>query len=177
MAKTTFSNLLKSCKETVQEYTTLTIGENEIKIKNYLPFSEKLGLVDNIVNSSYDENTGIYNSAKIKFFTELNLIFAYTDISFTKTQKENLMKTYDELVESGLMAIILEALPEDCEVIMGLAAEQISAIYEYQNSFIGKLTELTHQFDNLPVDTEEVYKMLQDPENLGLVRQILGKLG
>lgn len=177
MAKTTFSNLLKSCKENIQEYTVYQIGENEVKVKNYLPFLEKLELVDNIVNLSYDESSGIYNTAKVKFFTELNLIFAYTDISFTKAQKENLMKTYDELVESGLMGRIVNMLPNDCGVIVHLVEEQIQAIYKYENSFIGQIKGVTDSFEQTGIDLNNIQNALQNPENLELVKDILTKLG
>lgn len=177
MAKTTYAKL-GLAKIPTKETKTIMYEDNPIEILQYLPFEEKLNLVSEIVNNSYDEDSDIYNCAKIKLYTELFIIFTYTDIGFTDKQKEDLFKIYDSFVVSGLLNEILAEIPEaELMTISQLVKDTIVALYAYKNSFAGNVAALTHSFDNLPNDVNELAAQIQNPENLELVRTIIDKLG
>ena len=177
MAKTTYAKL-GLAKILTKETKTIMYEDNPIEILQYLPFEEKFNLVSEIVNNSYDEDSDIYNCAKIKLYTELFIIFTYTDIGFTDKQKEDLFKIYDSFVVSGLLNEILAEIPEaELMTISQLVKDTIVALYAYKNSFAGNVAALTHSFDNLPNDVNELAAQIQNPENLELVRTIIDKLG
>jgi hypothetical protein len=52
------------------------------EIKYYLPVKEKLEVIEKIVNNSVDEN-GFYNPMRVRIYTVLELVEAYTNLSFT----------------------------------------------------------------------------------------------
>ena len=61
---------------------TIEINGQIIEIKQYLPIQEKLELVSRIINNSSDDNN-FQNPMKLDLFTCLEVIYAYTNISFT----------------------------------------------------------------------------------------------
>ena len=59
-------------------------------------------MYERILASSVDDN-GYYNITKINFWIDLEIIFTYTNISFTEKQKEDLFKLYDLMKGNGLI--------------------------------------------------------------------------
>ena len=109
MAKIAFTKLgLKLNKE----IKTITWGDQEIEIKQYLPVNEKLDMITRILNSSADEMR-FYNIGKIEIVTALEFIFTYTNINVTDKQKEDICKLYDLFVSSGFYDAIIAEIPED----------------------------------------------------------------
>ena len=174
MAKISFTKLGLKLNQDINnvEYN----GQN-IEVKQYLPVNKKLELISNVINLSADDNN-FANPLKVDIFTTLEIIFNYTDITFTEKQKEDPAKLYDILVSTGLAEKIIDAIPEEeyCEVIYGVK-ESIDAFYNYRNSIFGILDTISTDYSNLNLDATEIQKKLADPDNLSLVRDVLTKLG
>ena len=47
----------------------------------YLPLKDKIELVNNVINQSVDDN-GFYNPIRVKLYMTLEIVYAYTNISF-----------------------------------------------------------------------------------------------
>jgi hypothetical protein len=105
-------------------------------------------------------------------------MYAYTNINFTEKQKEDPAKLYDLLTSSGLVAEIIDLIPEEesSEIINGVT-NSIKSIYDYHNSVMGILEAVTTDYSNLNLDASEIQKKLGDPENMALLKQVLAKLG
>jgi hypothetical protein len=103
MAKVAFSKLdTKICDSVCDVCYTNAKGENiYYEVKSYLPITDKIELISNVINLSADEN-GYYNPIRIKIFTVLEVVQKYTNLSFTEKQKENPFKLYDLLVSTGI---------------------------------------------------------------------------
>ena len=174
MAKIAFTKLgLKLNKE----IKTITWGDQEIEIKQYLPVNEKLDMITRILNSSADEMR-FYNVGKIEIITALEFIFTYTNINVTEKQKEDICKLYDLFVSSGFYdAVIAEIPEEEQEWIEDVTMNVIESIYAYQNSIMGILDTVSQDYDNLNLDATEIQKKLGDPENMALLKSIMTKLG
>ena len=81
MAKIAFTKLgLTKAAESATK--TVEINGQPIEVKQYLPINEKLVLIGNVLNQSADENN-FANPIKLDVFTSLEVVFAYTNISFT----------------------------------------------------------------------------------------------
>ena len=175
MAKIPFSKLGLS-KDT--SITLVEWNDQNIEVKNYLPIKEKIELVENIVNKSVDEN-GYYNPIKIYVNTIIEVINSYTNISFTEKQKEDIEKLYDLLVSSGFSGkIIGESInPYEYQKIRQWVNELINSIYSYKNSVLGILDTISTDYSDLDLDATNIYNNLADKDDLGLVRDILTKLG
>ena len=174
MAKIGFTKLgLKK----LDEIKTIEIGENTIEVKQYLPVNEKLGLIERVVNLSQDENN-FPNPIKIDVIGSIEMISAYTNITFTEKQKEDIGKLYDLLEENGIIDKIIAAIPEiEYEFLINGIDKTIDAVYDYRNSALGILDAIKTDYSNLDLEATEIQKKLNDPEALSTVKEVLDKLG
>lgn len=174
MAKIAFTKLgLKPNKE----IKTITWGDQEIEIKQYLPANEKLEMIGRIINNSADDMK-FYNIGKIEIFTALEFIFTYTNINFTEKQREDICKLYDILISSGFYNAVIEEIPEEeREWIEEVTMDTIQSIYSYQNSIMGILDAVSQDYDNLGLEASDIHNKLANPENLALLKTVMAKLG
>lgn len=174
MAKVSFSKLNLN-KNT--EVSTFEWGDQIIEVKDYLPIGDKLNLISEIINDSIDKN-GYYNPARVYLHTILKMIMAYTNVSFTDKQKEDPKKLYDLVVGSGFSAKVFgEINPGEYAQIKSWVAETIHSIYEYKNSAAGILDIISTDYKDTTFDMEQLTNDIQNPETLGLLKDILTKLG
>ena len=175
MAKIAFSKLALKKQE---EIKTIDINNNTIEIKQYLPVNDKLALISKVVNLSHDSDNNFPNPIKIEIIGTLEIIYAYTNLSFTDKQKEDIGKLYDLLDSNGVVTAIIGQIPEEeySFVINGIN-ETIEAVYKYQNSVLGILDNISQDYSNLELDASTIQKEIADPENLKLLKGIMTKLG
>ena len=149
----------------------------QFEVKNYLTIKEKMDLVSRIINQSTDDN-GFYNPMRVKLYTTLEVVYAYTNLTFTPKQKEDPFKLYDLLVSTGLYDDITSHIcTEDLEELEGSIWDTIKSIYNYRNSVMGILDNVVTDYSNLNLDASEIQKKLADPQNLELLREVIAKLG
>ena len=174
MAKIGFTKLSLKRKNEVK---TITINNNQIEIKQYLPVNEKLDLIARVINGAHDQNN-FPNPIKIEVIGTLEMIMAYTNISFTEKQKEDIPKLYDLLEENGVIKDIISQIPEDeYNFIIDGINKTVDAVYTYNNSVLGILESISQDYSNLDFDATQIQKKMADPENLKLVKDVLTKLG
>lgn len=174
MAKIGFTKLSLKRKNEVK---TITINNNQIEIKQYLPVNEKLDLIARVINGAHDQNN-FPNPIKIEVIGTLEMIMAYTNISFTEKQKEDVPKLYDLLEENGVIKDIISQIPEDeYNFIIDGINKTVDAVYTYNNSVLGILESVSQDYSNLDFDIQKLQNDIANPENLKLVKEVLTKLG
>lgn len=174
MAKIGFTKLSLKRKNEVK---TITINNNQIEIKQYLPVNEKLDLIARVINGAHDQNN-FPNPIKIEVIGTLEIIMAYTNISFTEKQKEDVPKLYDLLEENGVIKDIISQIPEDeYNFIIDGINKTVDAVYAYNNSILGILESVSKDYSNLDFDIAQLQKEMADPDNLKLLKDVLTKLG
>lgn len=175
MAKIAFSKLNLKKKE---EVNTVKINDLEIEVKQYLPVNEKLVLISNVINNSISQDATFKNPVKVEVFGSLEIIYAYTNLSFTEKQKEDPSKLYDLLEENGIIEAIVMAIPEaEYGFITEGIEASMDAFYDYQNSVMGILDRVSADYSNLDMDASAIQKKIADPENLSLLKDVIEKLG
>lgn len=179
MAKVSFAKLGLKVDNNVKTIEWLS-GDKEIttiEVKQYLPIEEKLVVISNIINNSIDEND-FYNPVRLEIFTTLEILYAYTNLNITSKMKEDPFKLYDVVLSSGLYDKVLEAMPTDeFDRIDVSAHATIRNIYNYKNSAMGILENITSDYGNLSLEASELQKTIANPENLALLKDVMGKLG
>lgn len=179
MAKVPFSKL-QACingSDCTVGYYNKAGEEIRYEVKHYLPIKEKLELVSRIINQSIDDN-GFYNPMRVKLYMVLEVVYAYTNLSFTEKMKEDPFKLYDILVSTGIFNDIVSVIREkDWKEIQENVWTTIDNIYKYNNSVAGILDTLKMDYDNLNLDATAIQQKIGDPENLALLKDILTKLG
>lgn len=152
-------------------------NELTIEVKNYLPVNDKLELIGNVINYAVDDN-GYYNEGKIQIFFVLEVMAAYTNLTFTEKQKEDPCKLYDLIVGNELWEKVWDIMPaSEKEYLDTCLRKTIVSIYEYKNSVMGILETVSQDYDNLNLDATGIQKALADPDNMALLKNVLTKLG
>lgn len=159
------------------EVKTIQIGDQEIEIKQYLPVNEKLELMGRVISAAADENN-FSNPIKLEVFTSLELVFTYTNISFTDKQKEDLVKLYDIMESNGVFNEIINAIPKvEYKAIIEGIEECVKAIYSYKNSALGILETVSQDYKDVNYDATQIQDALGNAENLAFLKELLSKMG
>lgn len=169
MAKVPFSKLGLKVNNDI---TIITFNDYDIEVSRYLPFKEKTELVSNIINQSVDDN-GFYNPLRIKLYTVLETVYAYTNLTFTAKMKEDSHKLYDMIVSSGLFdKIIAEIDPVDWSTIQKDVWDTVKSIYDYRNSILGILETISTDYSDLKLEANEITDTLLNPESLSTLKSL-----
>ena len=170
-------NLTKLNKIKSLDPIDIKIGEETISVIQYLPLEKKLTVMQNIIEQAGNNEEGFYNIVKLTVFYTIEMLRAYTNISFTEKQLEDPQKLYDIIVLNKIWDTIKQSIPEDevnyiWENTCALARE----ITDYNHSALGILNLLSNDYDNLSLDTTDMANKLSNVDNLKMLREILTKL-
>lgn len=176
MAKVPFTKLKLKIEDSIKELQLN--DEITIEVKQYLPIQEKLRLIGDVVMLAHEQDANYSNPVKAEVYRDLEVVFAYTNLSFTEKQKEDLPKLYDMLMSSGLLREIIMAIPEEeyNKICCGVW-QSIDSVYKYQNSVLGIIDNLSSKYESLQLDTQQIQEVLQNPENLAMIKSILDNFG
>ena len=175
MAKVAFTKLGLKKKDEVKN---VDLNGVTIEVKQYLPVNDKLDLISRVLNASHDQSANFANPIQLEVIGTIEIIMAYTNLSFTEKQKEDYAKLYDLFEENGIIDLIIAEIPErEYNYIIDGVNETADAVYKYQNSVLGILESATKDYSNLEFDASQIQNMLADPSNISLVREVLSKLG
>ena len=159
------------------EPVDIKIGEETISVIQYLPLEKKLTLMQSIIEQAGNNEEGFYNIVKLSVFYTIEMLRAYTNISFTEKQLEEPQKLYDIIVLNNIWNEVKKVIPQSeltdmWENTCALARE----ITEYNHSALGILNLLSNDYDNLSLDTTDMANKLSNVDNLKMLREILTKL-
>ena len=159
MAKVTFASLKLKTNDKVK---VIKVEDKEIEVKQYLPANEKYDLIMISLQQALEDN--IINDFKLEIAFNLNLVFLYTNISFTDKQKEDLLKLYDILESNGVIDAVASAIPEE---EYNFVVDMLDTIKEtsmkYNTSIAGAINGL---IENLPKNAQTAANIVDnfDPE-------------
>lgn len=177
MAKISY-NKLGITKDELNKVQSVEYNDQTIEVKQYLPIAEKSELITRVLNNSVDENTGYYNLLKLDMNLGLEIVYAYSNISFTEKQKEDPMKLYDMLNASKVLNLIIGLVPDgEFYYLNKTTHEMANNIVTYRNSAMGIMEAISADYSNLDLDATDIQKKLNDPDNMALLKDVLTKLG
>lgn len=139
------------------QVNTFEFGGQKIDVLKYLPARDKYDLL--MVTLQKATEQGAYNDFLVGMYFELNLVYMYTNISFTEKQREDEFKLYDTLKSNGFFEVFFKALDEDeyNELFMSLDALKEDSM-KYRMSMSSVLNNL---IDNLPKNAEAAAKIVE----------------
>lgn len=179
MAKVPFSKLQASMNgnDSVLGYCNKAGEEIKYEVKRYLPLKDKLELVSRIINQSIDDN-GFYNPMRVKMYMVLEIVYTYTNLSFTDKMKEDPFKLYDIFISTGIYNAICACIgnQEWSEVNDNVWAT-IENIYKYRNSVVGILDTISSDYSGLALDATEIQKKLTEGNGIEFLQDVMTKLG
>jgi uncharacterized protein YpbB len=168
MAKIAFSKLNKIKSLPVVE---ISIDDQKVLVEQYLPLEEKVNLMTSVIEQSGNGEEGFFNIVKLEAYYIIEMIRAYTNISFTEKQLEDTTKLYDAIRLNDVWAAVADAIPEaEREYIWNNILALAKEITAYNNSVLGVLKAISNDRDGLNFDVEEIMKNLNDPQALTLLK-------
>lgn len=174
MAKVTYTKLALKANS---EVATFEQNGQTIEVKQYLPIEEKMNMIANIINNSQTDN-GYYNIGMIEMHMALEIIFNYTNVTFTEKQKENLTKLYDVVYSSEFYDDVMQCVPKsEVNWIRNTTYHMMDKIYEYKNSVYGILDGISQDYSNLDLDATTIQQKIANGENVSFLKEVLTKLG
>lgn len=176
MAKVAFSKLKCKIDDSIKEVKLN--DEITIEVKQYLPIQEKLALIGRVVEFAHEQDANYSNPVKASVYKDLEIVFTYTNLTFTDKQKEEPAKLYDLLLSAGYLKIILDNIPCDEYYAIGNGVhDSIQAVYQYHNSALGILEGIQKGYSNQQFDIEALRQSLTDLSDSPLVKDIIPLLG
>lgn len=155
----------------------IKIGEETISVVQYLPLEKKLAIMQNIIEQAGNNEEGFYNIVKLTVFYTIEMLRAYTNISFTEKQLEEPQKLYDIIVLNNIWETVKDSIPEkERDYIWDNTCALAREITDYNHSALGILKLMSDDYENLNFDVQEITEKLSDRTNLDLVRNLLTKL-
>ena len=149
------------------EIKTFNFGGQKIEVLQYLPAQDKYDLLMITLQKSLEN--GAYNEFKLNLYFELNLVYMYTNISFTEKQREDEFKLYDTLKSNGFFEQFFQVINEDefNELFSQLNAIKHTSS-EHRRSFGAVISQL---IDDLPANAETAAKIVEsfDPKQFKAV--------
>jgi hypothetical protein len=108
----------------------------------------------------------------------LEIIYAYTNLTFTDKMKEDPFKLYDIFMSTTIFKDVINCIDENEWLdIQENVWDSIENIYNFRNSVRGILSYIATDYDNLKLDASKIQEMLNDPESIGLLKDVISKLG
>lgn len=175
MAKIAFSKLNKIKSLPVVE---ISIDDQKVLVEQYLPLEEKVNLITSVIEQSGNGEEGFFNIVKLEAYYIIEMIQAYTNISFTEKQLEDTTKLYDAIRLNDIWAVVADAIPgTESEYIWNNIMALAREITTYNNSVLGVLKAISTNRDNLNFDVQEIMNNLNDPEALKLLKGMVDMTG
>jgi hypothetical protein len=176
MAKIAFSKL--NAKVNTDIKTIALEDGKEIEIIQYLPTTDKIALITRVIELAHDPEVNYMNPIKTDIYFDLELVQAYTNLSFTEKQLADVPKLYDAILSSGWLNKIKECIPVDeIRVLRYNISRTQNAYYAFRNSAAGILETISTDYSDLNLDIEELQKKLANKENIELVQSIVSRMG
>lgn len=177
MAKITYTKLGLS-KLIPKDKEEFEFNGQKIEVIKYLPVDDKVNLIQRIVNNALSEEETFINPCKVNVYLYVEMVLAYSNITLSDTQKKDLNKIYDGFCGSGFMWIFRAHMSDkEWSYIENSVWEILDNIIKFRNSALGILTNISQDYSTLNLDATEIQQKLNDPNNIGLLRTIVEKLG
>lgn len=149
------------------EVKTFEFGGQKVEVLQYLPAQDKYDLLMITLQKSLEN--GMYNEFKLNLYFELNLVYLYTNISFTEKQREDELKLYDTLKSNGFFELFFQAMNED---EYNELFAQLNSIKDASSANRLSVAAVINQLiDNLPANAETAAKIVEsfDPKQFKAV--------
>ena len=155
---------------------TFKYKDLDIEVKQYLPVEEQLQMIAAAINETVSTDANKFlNVIKLRMYLSLEIVFHYTNLTFTDKQKENLPKLYDLLASNNFFDKLFDYVPSVGSIFQ-IAEELGDRIYAYNNSAYGILDNVSKDYSDLSLDIDKLRSDMANAENLDIVKQVVTKL-
>ena len=173
MAKVSFNKITPIKKA---EDISVTIGDEIVILKSYLPIVEKSELIEAIVNGALDTTNHI-NDMRAEMLFTVYVIQKYSNISFTEKQLENIPALYDLIKLNNIdTAIFAKFNNKEYMDLRQMLEMTINHVNEYINSFAGVLNIVNGEQNNSESNIDKMLTELQTLTDNSLIKDVMDNL-
>lgn len=130
----------------------------KIEVLKYLPAQDKYDLLMITLQKSLEGN--IYNAFKLNLYFELNLVYMYTNISFTDKQREDEFKLYDTLKSNGFFELFYSAMEDsEYEDLFKQITDMVETLEKSHRSVAGIIANF---IEDLPEQADAMVNILNN---------------
>ena len=160
------------------EPITVTINDQKVTVKQYIPIIEKSKAIQTLLGRVFDEQLA-YSPLRASIFFALTTISLYTNISLTETMiEEKADEVYDLLVLNNIYNTIVQNIPEkEFKEWHDLTFNCFESYQKHNYSILASFKTIVSDYDATKLDVEKLMSELQDEEKIGLVKDIVDKIG
>ena len=155
MAKVSFSSLKLKVKEDIEE---IYIGDKKVEVKTYISTEELNDMIQAVVEQA--TTSTIYNDFLGNCILADYIVMTYTNLSFTDTQKSDLLKLYDILKTNNVIDAVFDAIGSDGKNRILIAYDKIITEYKKYTYSVKGLTDQILQF--APKSASEITEQLKN---------------
>ncbi len=153
--KVSYANMKLKVNTSVK---TFDFCGQKVEVLQYLPAQDKYDLLMITLQKALEN--GMYNEFKLNLYFELNLVYLYTNISFTEKQREDQFKLYDNLKSNGFFELFFQAINED---EYNELFAQLNAIKDANLANRMSVAAVINQLiDDLPANAETAAKIVEN---------------
>ena len=175
MAKVAFNKLNKVKNMPIVK---CAIGECDIEVEQYLPLEKKLDLMTSVIEQSGNGEEGFFNIVKLEAYYRIEMIKAYTNISFTDKQLEDTPKLFDLIELNGIWAALQGIIPaSEQDYIWNNILNLAKEITSYNSSALGIIKAISNNRDQMNFDIEEIFKKINSPDELATLKEMMNYTG
>lgn len=137
---------------------TFNIGEEEVKVLQYLPIEQKNELIYLAIQNAMEN--GQINLLKLNMFFNLYLAYSYTDIEFTDEEKDAASALYDLLQGSGVIDAIIANMDEgEYSYLVSVMNETVANKQKYNNTIAAVIRSF---IEELPINAENAAEIIKN---------------
>lgn len=155
MSKPTYASLKLKVNEDVK---TFDFNGTEIEVKQYLPISDKIDLIDITCQKAREDR--LYSPIKLDMYFHLHLVYLYTNLTFTDRQRDDEYKLYDCLQSNGIIEKVLENINEkEYNELLELIEKKVNDELKYNTTAAAIVNQL---ITDLPKNAEAAQKIVEN---------------
>jgi len=155
MVKPTYASLKLKINDEVKKFD---FNGTEIEVRQYLPISDKIDLIDITCQKSREDR--LYSNIKLDMFFHLHLVYLYTNLVFTDKQREDEYKLYDCLQSNGFINQMLKNINEkEYTELLELLEKKVQNELTYNTTAAAIVNQL---ITDLPKNAEAAQKIVDN---------------
>ena len=153
---------------------TEVFNEQEIVIQQYVPIAKQAEAINKVLGYVFDEER-VFSPVRYKIYALLAAIEIFTNINITDAMWEKADETYDGIILNGIDKL-LEKVSQYNDFI-NLLKECMTSFDVHNHSALGTMRAMATDYDNAKFNVDELMKQLSDDNQVGLVKEVLDKMG